>query len=141
MWEKTKCGAFAGIWISGACEDHKKVRKLEDRSNVMFFISYESGTKAYRYLDPSNFKVSISTDLIFEESQCWDFSQQGGQRVDFTFTSVIDLENSSEFSTINQNSNPTSYLPSYENIDQGQLSDEEERLERLKSIQSVYEET
>ena len=53
----------------------KRVSKLEDRSIVMIFIGYVLGSKAYRCLDPYTFKVSISRDVIFEESQCWDFSQ------------------------------------------------------------------
>ena len=77
----------------------KRVNKLEDRSNAMVFIGYESSTKAYRCLDPLSFKVTISRDVIFEESQSWDFSQQDGQRTDFTFTSAIDLVNSSKNST------------------------------------------
>ena len=44
----------------------KKVSKLEDRSNVMILIGYEVGTKAYRCLDPTNFKLTISRDVIFE---------------------------------------------------------------------------
>ena len=43
----------------------KKVSKLEDRSNVMIFIGYELGAKAYRCLDPLSFKVTISRDVIF----------------------------------------------------------------------------
>ena len=43
----------------------KKVSKLEERSNVMIFIGYELGTKAYRRLDPLSFKVTISRDVIF----------------------------------------------------------------------------
>ena len=46
----------------------KKVNKLEDRSNVMVFIGNELGTKAYRCLDTLSFKVTISRDVIFEES-------------------------------------------------------------------------
>ena len=46
----------------------RKVSKLEDRSSVMILIGYELGTKAYRCLDPTNFKVTISRDVIFEES-------------------------------------------------------------------------
>ena len=53
----------------------KRVNKLEDRSNVMVFIGYELGTKAYRCLDPLSFKVIISRDVVFEECQSWDFSQ------------------------------------------------------------------
>ena len=106
----------------------------------MIFIDYELGTKAYRYLNPSTFKVSISRDVIFKESQCWDFNQQGVQHVDFTFTSAIDLVNSFEVSTVNQDSNSALKVPPYESVGQGQLS-VEERPKRLRSIQLIYEET
>ena len=109
---------------------------------MMIFIGYELGTKAYRCLDPLSFKVTISGDLIFEETQRWGFSQQGGQRTEFTFTSAIDLVNSSEISTDHQNLNITSDLPSYEQSDQDQIfEEEEERPKRYRSIQSIYEET
>ena len=55
----------------------KKLSKLEGISNVMIFMGYELGTKAYRCLDPSNFKISTSRDVIFEESQCWDLQSIG----------------------------------------------------------------
>ena len=67
----------------------KKVSKLEDRSSVMILIGYELGIKAYRRLDLLSFKVTISSDVIFEESQSWDFTQQSSQRVDLTLTSTI----------------------------------------------------
>ena len=119
----------------------KKVSELEDKSNVTIFIGYELGTTAYRCLHLLNFKESISRYVIFEETQCCDFSQEGGQCVHFTFTSAIDMVNSYEISTKNQNSNSTSDVPSYEHIDQVQISKEEERPERFISIQSIYEET
>ena len=53
----------------------KKLSKLEDKSSVMIFIGYELGTKVYRCLDPSNFKVFTNRDAIFEKSQYWTFSQ------------------------------------------------------------------
>ena len=122
----------------------KRVNKLEDRSNVMVFIGYELGAKAYRCLDPLSFKVIISRDVVFEECQSWDFSEQGCQHTNFTFTSAIELINSSESSTDHQNSNSTSNLPSY---DQGNRDlkfgeeEDEERSERYKLIQSIYEDT
>ena len=97
----------------------KKVSKLED-SSVMILIGYELGTKAYRCFDPISFKVTISKDVIFEESQSWDFSQQSGQRVDLTLTSTINLVNSSKFSADNQDSNTTSIIPTNEQRDQDQ---------------------
>ena len=103
----------------------KKVSKLEDRSNVMILIGYELGTKAYRCLDPMNFKVTISRYVIFEESQGWDFSQQRGQRIDLTLTSTINLVNSSEFSADNQYSNTTSIIPLDKQRDQDQSLEED----------------
>ena len=100
----------------------RKVSKLEDRSSVMILIGYELGTKANRCLDPTNFKVTISKDVIFEESQSWDFSQQRGQRVDLTITSTINLVNSSEVSVDNQDSTTTSIIPSDEQRYQDQYS-------------------
>ena len=76
--------------------------------------------------------------MLFLRTLRWDFNQQGGQRTDFTFTSAIDLVNSSEISTDHQNPNITSDLPSYE---QDQIfEEEEERPKRYTSIQSIYEE-
>ena len=43
------------------------LNKLQDRSVMMVFIGHERGTKAYRCLNPLNFKVTISRDVIFEE--------------------------------------------------------------------------
>ena len=77
----------------------RMLNKLEDRSTMMILLGYERGTKAYRCLNPINFKVTISMDVIFEESQCWDFSQQRGQRLDLTLTSTINLVNQSEVPT------------------------------------------
>ena len=118
----------------------RKMNKLEDRRNVMILIGYELGTKAYRCLDPTNFKVAISRDVIFEESQSWDFSQPRGQRMDLTLTSTINLVNSSEVSVDNQDSNTNSIIPSDEQRDQDQSS-EEDRPERYRSVQEIYDET
>ena len=118
----------------------RKVSKIEDRSSVMILIGYELGTKAHRYLDPTNFKVTISRDVIFEESQSWDFRQPRGQHIDLTLTSTINLVNSSEVSADNQDSTTTSILPSDEQRDQDQSS-KEDRTERYRSIQKIYDET
>ena len=118
----------------------RKLNKLEDRSTVMIVIGYERGKKAYRCLDPMNFKVTISMDVIFEESQSWDFSQQRGQRLDLTLTSTINLVNPSEVSTKNHDSSCTSIVPTQEQRDQDQSS-EEDRPERFRSVQEIYDET
>ena len=52
-------------WRTFGCIVHVKdtrrhLSKLEDRSKPMIFIGYELGSKAYKCLDPVNFKVVIS---------------------------------------------------------------------------------
>ena len=118
----------------------RMLNKLEDRSTVLILVGYERGTKAYRCLDPMNFKVTISRDVIFEESQSWDFSQQRGQRFDLTLTSTINLVNQSEVLTDNQDSSITSIVPTEEQRDQDQSS-EEDRLKRFRFVQEIYDNT
>ena len=55
----------------------RHLSKLEDRSKPMIFIGYELGSKAYKCLDPVNFKVVINRDVIFEEVEKWTWSTQG----------------------------------------------------------------
>ena len=118
----------------------RKVGKLEERSTVMILIGYERGTKAYRCLDPTNFKVTISRDVIVEESQSWDFRQQRGQRFDLTVSSTVNLVNHSEGPTDNQDSTIASIVPIEEHRAQDQ-STEEGRPERFRSVQEIYDET
>ena len=59
--------------------------KLEDRNKPMIFIGYELGSKAYKCLDPVNFKVVISRDTIFEEAEKWVCSTQGETSHSLTF--------------------------------------------------------
>ena len=117
-----------------------KISKLEDRGTVMILIGYERGTKAYTCLDPLNFKVTVSRDVIFEESNSWDFSQQRGQRFDLTPFSTINLVNQSEVPAENQDSIITSTVPTEEYRAQDQSS-EEDKTERFRSVQDIYEGT
>ena len=48
------------------------INKLSDRSSKMLFIGYESGTKGYRFFDPSTGRLVVSRDVIFEEHQAWN---------------------------------------------------------------------
>jgi transposase InsO family protein len=45
------------------------LNKLSDRSSKMVFIGYESGTKGYRFFDPSSNRLVVSRDVIFEENK------------------------------------------------------------------------
>jgi hypothetical protein len=43
------------------------LRKLDDRSTPMVFISYEDGSKAHRMLKPRSQRIHISRDIVFDE--------------------------------------------------------------------------
>jgi hypothetical protein len=53
------------------------ISKLSDRSISMVFIGYETGTKGYRFCDPIANKLHVSRDVIFEESQAWNWEEKG----------------------------------------------------------------
>lgn len=46
-----------------------RLNKLSNRSTKMVLIGYESGTKGYRFFDPSVGRLVISRDVFFEEHQ------------------------------------------------------------------------
>jgi hypothetical protein len=54
-------------------EDTKSnLKKLDDWSRPMIFISYEPGSKAYWAYDLVTKKVHVSRDMIFDEQARWD---------------------------------------------------------------------
>jgi hypothetical protein len=54
-------------------QGNKRLSKLEDRSTLMVFISYEGGSKAWRFYNPSTEHVHISRDAVFEEDRAWEW--------------------------------------------------------------------
>ncbi|WVZ62734.1 hypothetical protein U9M48_012444 [Paspalum notatum var. saurae] len=50
------------------------VTKLSDRSRKMIFLGYEQGTKGYRVYDPALKQLHVSRDVVFEESQGWEWN-------------------------------------------------------------------
>jgi hypothetical protein len=48
------------------------LKKLDDQSWPMVFISYEPGSKAYRSYDPVLKKVIVSRDVMFDEQAQWN---------------------------------------------------------------------
>jgi hypothetical protein len=48
------------------------LKKLEDRSRPMIFISYEPGSKAYRVYDSVSKKVHVTRDVVFDEQVQWN---------------------------------------------------------------------
>jgi hypothetical protein len=56
--------------ISHVKVTHPHLQKLDDRSCLMVFIGYETGSKAYRLFDPSTRRVHVSRDIVFDEGAC-----------------------------------------------------------------------
>ena len=52
------------------------ISKLSDRSTMMVFIGYETGTKGYRFYEPVTKKLHISRDVMFEENRAWKWSEE-----------------------------------------------------------------
>jgi hypothetical protein len=57
----------------------------------MVFIGYESGTKGFRFFDPTNKKLVVSRDAIFEENKSWDWENSLGI-TDKQITNTFEVE-------------------------------------------------
>jgi hypothetical protein len=57
--------------------------KLEDRGWKMIFVGYERGSKAYRAYDPLAKCVTVTRDVVFDESAQWSWTggEDGGELV------------------------------------------------------------
>lgn len=51
------------------------LKKLEDRSRVLIHLGTEPGSKAYRMYDPQTRKISVSRDVIFDETKGWNWEE------------------------------------------------------------------
>ncbi|KAL1219423.1 Retrovirus-related Pol polyprotein from transposon TNT 1-94 [Cardamine amara subsp. amara] len=54
-------------------------KKLDDRSKILVHLGTEPGSKAYRLMDPTNRKIIISRDVVFDEDKIWKWNGQGGE--------------------------------------------------------------
>ena len=48
----------------------------------MIFVGYESGSKAWRFYDPSTRRVTVSHDVVFDESRKWKWDDHGNDNID-----------------------------------------------------------
>jgi transposase InsO family protein len=46
--------------------------KMSDRSSKMVLLGYKTGTKGYRFFDPSTERLHVSRDVLFEEDKSWN---------------------------------------------------------------------
>lgn len=52
----------------------KGLNKLSDQSVCVVNLGREPGSKAYRLYDPSNKRLYVSKDVVFEETKAWNWS-------------------------------------------------------------------
>ena len=110
----------------------------------MVLMGYEAGSKAYRCLDPANFKIHISRDVIFDEKKTFKFSEEG-KLGKFTlcssnFLKITGLEEGERDSLEEQSEQSEINESRGRNLNQPEDSEEEEAV-RYRSIQSIYDET
>ena len=121
-----------------------RLSKLEDRSKCMVLMGYEAGSKAYRCLDPENFRIHISRDVIFDEKKTFKFSEEGNLGK-FTLCSsnylkISGLEEGERDSLEEQSGQLEVNESRGRDLSQPEDSEEEEAV-RYRSIQSIYNET
>ena len=76
LW--TECAQGVQHLRTFGCIAHVKtttphLKKLDDRSRRMIFVGYKPESMAYHAYDPATGRVTISRDIIFDESAQWSW--------------------------------------------------------------------
>lgn len=66
--------------------------KLEDKSIKCVFVGLSEESKAYKMFNPATKKVVISRDVIFEESQSWDWGRSSEEENKDMLACADDIE-------------------------------------------------
>lgn len=61
-------------FICYAKNETPHLRKLDDRAGTLVHLGIKPGTKAYRLYNPTNRKIVISRDIIFDEERGWKWN-------------------------------------------------------------------
>jgi hypothetical protein len=61
----------------------QKRTKLDDRSEKLIFIGYDSSSKGYKLYNPTNGKIVVTRDGIFEEDKTWDWNVKEEEKHEF----------------------------------------------------------
>lgn len=59
--------------VAYAKKETEHLRKLDDRSRKLVHLGTEPGSKAYRLYDPNVRRVVVSRDVVFRESEAWNW--------------------------------------------------------------------
>jgi hypothetical protein len=90
-WRKKK--PAVDYFRTFGCVGHMKlvgpgISKLSDRALPVVFLGYETGSKAYRVLDPVKHRLYITRDVVFEEDRKWNWENKGDEIFADRFTVV-----------------------------------------------------
>ncbi|KAG7598928.1 Zinc finger CCHC-type [Arabidopsis suecica] len=58
------------------------LKKLDDRSRALVHLGTEPGSKAYRLLDPTTRRITVSRDVVFDESKSWKWNHSGKEPIE-----------------------------------------------------------
>ncbi|KAI3802282.1 hypothetical protein L1987_30412 [Smallanthus sonchifolius] len=56
------------------------VTKLEDRSVAMVHLGVEEGSKAYRLFNPTQRRIVVARDIVFNEKKSWTWNEAHGEQ-------------------------------------------------------------
>ena len=65
--------------VSFAKVEAQHLKKLDDRSKMLVYLGTEPDSKAYRLLDPTTRRITVSRDVVFDESRSWSWNKTDGE--------------------------------------------------------------
>ncbi|KAJ3676254.1 hypothetical protein LUZ60_003666 [Juncus effusus] len=105
----------------------QRMTKLDDKSKKFVFIGYDDKTKAYKLIDPIEWKVMVSRDVHVNEESTWDWNKN---EIMHEKADLVEPEKGdSSVSTVV----PNSLIPSDD--------EDEPRQPRTRSLQELYDAT
>lgn len=123
---------------------------LDDRSRILVHLGTEPGSKAYRLLDPRTRKITVSRDIVFDETKGWNWScNNTGKEINESFKFVLENFGSQEIQeeedrteaeqTEHNNEEQDRTEPDEDVIDRTDLDDDETETGRETRQERSYE--
>lgn len=147
------CLAYAQI-------PESKRKKLDDRSQKCIFVGYSEESKAYKLYNPLTHKLVVSRDVIFDEAETWDWSNDKDMNESSIFhedvaaqspsTAVIANQTSPAATTTTELSSTTQSFPqsvppshnaSSSNSSSSTESNSSSPPPKMRSLQDIYSTT
>lgn len=119
----------------------QKRTKLDDKSEKLIFVGYDSSSKGYKLYNPQTRKVISSRDVVFDEEATWDWNVPPEENYNFLPYPYGDTSRSEEHLEIAEPSTPPS-SPTRGGQETPSSEGESSRLQhRTRSTDELYEVT